>query len=117
MAQGSISSSAQRSHSSSKVVWARSKGPSTPVRTRPGHLLGLLQGGMAGQHQVGRQGPDLAGQAPDVEVVDLPDPGYGGDGCAQGGQVDVGRGGLEQDVGAGPDQADGLHDDQGGHHQ
>ena len=86
----------------------RRPGPARPSAWASSRL------GWPASDQVGGERSDVARQAPHVQVVDLVDPLDTGDRGAQGGQVDVGGRGLEQDLDARPDQADGLDDDEPG---
>src|SRR5665213_2098233 len=79
---------------------------------------GLLQRGVTGQLQMGGEQPDLARQAPDMEVVDATHPGNPDHGRGQAVEVDVGGSGLEEHGDARAEDAGGLdHDDGGDHHR
>ena len=101
MAHGSSASSTQRSHSSSKVVWAMSKGRPTADRTTPPIAWASSRVGWPVSTRWAERARHLARQAPHVEVVDLGHPGHRGDHRAQRVEVDVGGGRLEQHVDAG----------------
>ena len=93
-AQASATSSAHGSHSISKVACATRK------RSPDRHLhqladdLGLLEGRVPVEHDVGRERPDVARQAPAVQVVDLGHARRWPRSPRRRGDVEVGRGRL-----------------------